>query len=176
MKMIELFTQGHVPDPKPVKPLSKLEVFLGKIAGKIISICMEKIVSRLSDEEKSQFYAGRARADKIIEKMQNPNFLEMTKRAKVYIVIAAAWRKIEGFKTQAERERWLRPLIQEKEPIFENEAKREIWLQTNEGIKFSAKQLSSREFYDIFQIIGLSGATPGRPKNPETRAGELVES
>jgi hypothetical protein len=176
VKLLELYTQGHFDETKPDKPPSKLEKFLSGIAGKVYSLLMKKIVSDFSDSEKSQFYAGCVRAGKIVEKMQNPNYLDMIKRAKVYLIIAAAWRQIERFKTHAERERWLQSLIEEKEPTFTNGAKREIWLQTDEGIKFSAKRLSSREFYDIFQIIELPGATPGRPKNLEIRAVEITGS
>jgi hypothetical protein len=175
-KLLELYTKGQFSESKPINPPSKLDKFLSGIAGRVYSLLMKKVVSDFSDAEKSQFYAGCVRAGKIVEKMQNPNYLDMIKRAKVYLIIAAAWRQVEKFKTHAERERWLRSLIEEKEPTFINEAKREIWLQTNEGKKFSAKRISSREFYDIFQIIELPGATPGRPKNPETRAVEIMES
>jgi hypothetical protein len=148
VKMLELYMQGDFVEP--VKTPSKLEKFLSGIAGRVYSIVMKKIVSDFSDEENLQFYTGCVRAKQIIEKMKNPNYLDMIRRAKAYLIIATAWRQIEGFKTNAEREKWLD--------------------------KADAGFLSSSEYYQIFKLIDLPGAAPGRPKKLETRAAEIAES
>jgi hypothetical protein len=68
----------------------------------------------------------------------------MVKRAHVYLVLATAWRKVETFNTHAERERWLGT----EKVIGDN--------------------FSTRELYQIFGLIGLLGAEPGRPKKSES--------
>ena len=150
VKILEFYMQGNFEEPKPFKPPSKLEKFLSGIAGRVYSLIMKKVVLDFSDQEKADFYAGFVRASALLEKLQNPDHLAMVRRAKVYLIIATAWKQIEGFKTNAERERWL--------------------------VEAKAGFLSSSEYYQIFKLIGLSGATPGRPKKLETRADEIVES
>ena len=167
VEMIRRYILGDFNGRKPITSPTILEKFCDKIAGKFCSIIIEKAIPTLSNEEKSQFYAGCARAEKIIERLQDTKTIEMVKRANVYLLIATAWRQIESLKSHAERERWLRPLLEEKEPKFKSDVERELWVHGTEGKKFSAKRLSSREYYDIFQIVGLPGAAPGRPKNSE---------
>lgn len=165
LKMFEVFSNDFTVMPKSLCNWPKLEKFLGKIAHKVFSLCMDKVVTQFSDLEKSQFYAGRAKAEKIIERLNNPEYLKMVKRAKVYLAVAATWRQIESMETNAAREEWLRSFLEW------HDAK-----TSERENKFSTAQLSSRDFYDIFQIIDLPGAAPGRPKKSETRAVEIVET
>ena len=152
--MLEKFTQGHFTQLETAKPPSKLEKLLGKIAKKVYSLLMDKIVSKFSHEEKAQFYAGCVRGEKILARMLNPDHIAMIKRAQVYVVIAAVWRQFEKFPSHAAAERWLRA-----EKVIGDE-----------------ESFSSREVYSVFQVIGLPGASVGRPKKLETRHDEIAES
>lgn len=152
--MLEKFVQGHFLPSPTNEPLTKLEKFLGNIAKKICKLLSEKIISKLSHEEKAQFYIGCAKGEKIIVRMQNPDHLAMVKRAQVYIAIAAVWRQFEKFPSHAAAERWLRD-----QKIIGDEDK-----------------FSSREVYAVFEVIELPGAAAGRPKNLKTRCAEITES
>jgi hypothetical protein len=106
--MMEKFTQGHFIPPQSITPPSKLEKFLSGIAKRVFFLLKEKIVSRLSHDEKAQFHKGCARGEKIIARMQNPNYLDMIQLAPVYLAVAVMWRKIESFDTHADRIQWLK--------------------------------------------------------------------
>jgi hypothetical protein len=133
-----------------VKPESKL-------AKKVLSAAipmagfLEKEARALSAVETAKFYAGRARAEKVWEKIKNPDYLKMIKRAPLYLVLAVAWREFEKFKSQAEAERWLR----DQKVIGEN--------------------FDSSEVRAVFRLIGLRyGSKRGRPK--KTKTGESIST
>jgi hypothetical protein len=129
-----------------LKPESKLGKKVLPAAIPMAGI-LEKIARNESAGETAKFYAGRAHAEKVWEKLQNKNYLKMIKRAPLYIVLATAWREFEKFKSQAEAERWLRD-------------------QKVIGEKFDSSEVRA-----VFRLIGLRyGSRQGRPKKAKTDA------
>jgi hypothetical protein len=142
--MVGEFTQGNLACSQPVAPPSKLEKFFSRIAKKFYSLLMQEVVSKLSHEEKAQFYTGCATGEQMVAQIKNPDHLVMVKLAPLYLVVSLAWRKIQWFETHAAREKWLR----DEKVIKDN--------------------VTSREVYQVFSIIELPGAKPGHPKQPAT--------
>jgi hypothetical protein len=137
--LVEHFVRNPQPEPK-----SLVDKFLTKAAPKFIKFLTEKAIADLSALQKSEYYAGQHRASEIISKMETPTYLDMVKLAPLYLVVSVAWKKIQSFDTHYEREKWLR---------------------TEKVIK---ENVTSREVYQAFDVIGLPGAKPGRPKHPES--------
>jgi hypothetical protein len=104
----------------------------------------EKQIRTLSPKETADYYVGRAKADGVIEKVKNPDYLKMVKRAPIYLVIAAGWKMFESFESQAEAERWLR------------------------SQKIIGDNVDSREIRAVFSNVGLRYRGQGRPKKPKT--------
>lgn len=128
--------------PEPA-PKSLVEKLLSKTGPKFIAFITKGVVLHFSHREKSEFHAGAHQATEILAKLENPKHLEMQKLAPIYLVVSVAWRELESLKTHADREDWLRA----KDVIKDN--------------------VTSREVYQAFGIIGLPGAKPGRPKLTE---------
>ncbi len=105
---------------------------------------LDKAAREESPEETAKFYAGRARGDKILEKLNNPHHLDMVKIAHIYLITAAAWKKFESFKSGGEAIRWLR------------------------SQKVIGDNVSEREVYQVFQRIKLPLSKPGRPQTAKT--------
>lgn len=139
-KFLEEYAK-HGTKNKQTHPIEKLMV---RVAKSLWSFLMQRVISTFNDQENSDYYAGRVFADEIIKRLDDPNYLQMVKLAKLYMVVSVAWRKIESFATHAERERWLRS----EEVIGES--------------------VTSREVYQAFDRIGLPAARRGRPKKLET--------
>lgn len=101
-----------------------------------------KGIEGLPDEEKANYFAGRAKGKRVIEKLDS-DYLKMVKRAPIYLLIAAAWRIFEAFKSQAEAERWMR------------------------ANKIIGRNFESSEIRAVFRQIGLRYRGQGRPKKSE---------
>jgi len=93
--------------------------------------------------EAAKYYSGRAKSYKIVDRVTNPDYLKMIKRAPIYLAVAAFWQRFQSFATQAEAERWLR-----SEAIIGN-------------------TIDSREVRAAFAVVGLKYRGPGRPKKTE---------
>jgi hypothetical protein len=102
-----------------------------------------KQVQNLSVEEAAKFYSGRARSGKVVEKVTNPSYLKMLKRAPIYWAVALRWEQFQFFTSQAEAERWLR------------------------AEKVIGEAIDTREVRAAFTVIGLRYRGPGRPKKSE---------
>jgi hypothetical protein len=102
-----------------------------------------KEVQNLSVEATASFYSGRAKSGKIVQKLTNPDYLKMLKRAPIYLAVALLWEQFQLFKSQAEAERWLRA-----EKVIDD-------------------NVDTREVRAAFTIIGLKYRGPGRPKKSE---------
>lgn len=140
-RVIEHFAQQ--PAPQPQSTLEKRIMLAAMPAAKPGSEEMQKAALLLPPEEAAKFFAGRARAEKIIEKLQNPDYLKMVKLAPIYSAVAIRWKQFLTYSTHADREKWLR----DEKVIGEN--------------------VSSREVYQAFARIELPGAERGRPKKSE---------
>jgi hypothetical protein len=151
--ILEKFIKGHLIQPQTVAPTSKLEIFLSKIAKKVYSLLMREVESKLSHEEKSQFYAGCARGEQILARMQNSNFLDMMPLAPVYLVVAVAWKEIESLDTHAKRIQWLKD--------------NKVIKMITTGDEAGKYVPSDRSVYQAFDIIGLLGAKPGKSEKAE---------
>jgi len=119
-------------------------------AGKPAAEIMDKAARELPAAETAKYYAGRAQAELIWEKLDNPDYLKMNKRASVYVTLAMVWNEFEKLNSQAEAERWLR----DKDVI--------------------GKKFDSGEVRAVFRLVGLRyGSKPGRPKKIKTDAAIL---
>jgi hypothetical protein len=128
---------------RPQSPLEKKII----PAAEPLSDILQNEARKLTTVETAEFYAGRARADTIWEKMNDQNYMKMVKRAPLYSALAIAWTEFEKFHSQGEAERWLR----DKKIIGQN--------------------FDSGEVRAVFRIVGLNyGKRPGRPKKTKTDA------
>ena len=107
---------------------------------------LEKDARAKSPDETAQFYAGRANAMRVFEKMSNPQYLTMQKRAPIYFCICILWQQFEKFKSGAEAERWMR------------------------ANKVIGETVHSREVAAVFKLVGLHYRGPGRPQKEKTDA------
>ena len=135
--------------PSP-KPKSHVERLFDKATPKMLSFFANKLISDLSDLEKSQFYAGKHGAAEIFAKLENPSHLDMVTLAPVYLVISVAWKEIESCDTHAERIQWLKA--------------KKVVKKVAIGDEVDKYTPSDRVLYQAFETIGLPGAKPGKPK------------
>ena len=148
--IIEQFVKGQFDEPQPVKSQSKLSRFVSSIAKKAYLVLSQEVVSKLTHEEKVQFYSGCVRGKKIIDALQNQNHLDMVPLASVYLVIAVAWREIEDFKDHAARIHWLKVNKVIKKIASHDEVEKYV--------------PSDRSIYQAFVTIGLPVEIPkGKP-------------
>jgi hypothetical protein len=111
--------------------------------GRLFATQIEKEARGKHPIETAEFFEGRIRGQKAYERINNPEYLKMAKRAGIYECAATYWQQFERFHSYAEAERWLRA----QKAIGEN--------------------VSSREVSAALKLIGLPSRGPGRPKKPK---------
>ncbi len=137
-RIIEIYSEKQIQFPSAEMGNSIMTI------AKPLFDLLEKAARAETPEKTAMFYNGRARGEKILEKMNNPEYLKMVRRAPIYYVIAGAWRVFEKFSSQAEAERWLH------------------------SNKIITGNIDSSEVRAIFRKVGLRYRAPGRPKKSET--------
>ena len=111
-----------------------------------------KEAQKFPPQEAAKFFIGRAKSAAVVERMKNPDYLKMIKRAPIYLSVAVCWKRFESFTSQAEAERWLR------------------------AEKVISENVDEREVRATFTVIGLKYRGPGRPKNVKTGRLDSSES
>jgi len=131
-------------DNETTRPLSPFEIFSKKFGNSALNL-LEKDARAKSAAETAKFFKGRVRGERASERMTDPNYLNMVKRAPIYYAICYNWKKFNAFTSQAEAERWLR------------------------AEKVIGDRVSSREVSAVLKGVGMpSRGRPGRPKNSKT--------
>jgi hypothetical protein len=130
---------------QPTEPQHPFVAFIRTFGNPLVN-ALEKEARNKPPKAPAKFYVGRVRGEEAFEKIRNPEYLKMVKRAPIYFSLCTHWQKFKTFTSHAEAERWLRA-----EKIIDS-------------------KVNSREVSAVFTGVGLPSRGPGRPKNPKTDA------
>ncbi|MGH7869226.1 MAG: hypothetical protein ACREP9_16725 [Candidatus Dormibacteraceae bacterium] len=101
---------------------------------------LHKEAQALPPEQAAEFYKWRAKGARAAQRISDPDFLKMQRRAPIYLALTCFWVEFEQLSSQAEAYRWLR----EHNTI-------------DEGVEI-------REVRAALSLVGLRYRLPGRPR------------
>jgi hypothetical protein len=92
-RMMEEISKEICGEP-PTEKNKQLEFVVRKFGNPFLNLIAKDAHSK-SPEETAKFYKGRVRGDKVMERIRNPDYLKMQKRAPIYLCIAIRWQQFQ---------------------------------------------------------------------------------
>lgn len=101
---------------------------------------LHKEAQAMPPEQAADFYKWRAKGSQAVQRINDPEYLKMQRRAPIYLALACLWEEFGRFTSQAEAYRWL---LEQK--IIDD-------------------RMDLREVRATLSAVGLRYCRPGRPR------------
>lgn len=102
---------------------------------------LHKEAQAMPPEQAADFYKWRAKGSQAVQRINDPQYLQMQRRAPIYLALSCLWEEFQRFSSQAEAYRWLR-----EQKIIDD-------------------RVEIREVRAVFSLVGLRYRPPGRPRS-----------
>jgi hypothetical protein len=107
---------------------------------------LHKEAQAIPPEQAASFYKWRAKGFQAAQRINDPQYLKMQRRAPIYLTLACFWPEFAKLSSQAEAYRWLRA-----QNVIDD-------------------HVEIREVRAVLSLIGLRYRLPGRPRSSKERS------